>query len=113
MKLWETEERVKALATGIVRAQMGRVQLANQLLNVEPSLTDSEVALRWFLCRAAMEKAEKDRRPLVEESALEGWFIVSNMAGEYFDKACQSFIRDVCKSPLDLVRDRDAIKEGL
>jgi hypothetical protein len=60
-----------------------------------------------------MEKADAERQPTTEDAVWKEFLVVSNTAKEYFDHYCQNFIRDICKSSLDLVSDRDAIKDGV
>lgn len=113
MKIWEPTERTKALVSSMTRAQIERARLSTRLLSVEPKLTATEVGVLWFGCRALMEKADSERRPATEDAVWREFQVVSDIAKEYFDHYCQNFIRDVCRSSLDLVNDRDAIKDGV
>lgn len=113
MNIWGPNQRIKTLATGVTRAQIERAQLGSRLLKIEPAVTALEAGSMWLLCRAEMERADAERQPTMEEAAWKGWLVVSSYAKGYFDKYCQDFIRDVCKSSLDLTRDQEAFKEQL
>lgn len=104
-------DQVKALSSDIAAAYVERAQLFTQLISVEPSLSVSEFAAYWAVMAEQISKPMDEASQTQIETSNNLSQSLPIVVRSFFDSFCQTFVKNVLKSDLELRLDKKEIRE--